>query len=121
MTLILGEEKCDAGGTVVSVSVIGLENASIVLVTDNRNQYRVGAIALATPTSERIGQTGPTAVTLIGEDREILAKVLAAKTSADTGKMALSIVGLREYDNEAAASIMKTVQNIVSKSQRRFA
>jgi hypothetical protein len=44
-----------------------------------------------------------------------LAKVLARRASAKTGRISLSIVGLRETDSETASSIVKAAERIMEK------
>jgi predicted ATP-grasp superfamily ATP-dependent carboligase len=119
MTIRVVEETFAIKGVKVSVSALGLKNSLIILVTDHRNEYKIGSMALATPIADRIGETMPSVVTLLGTGGEALARVLARKVSASTGKISLSIVGLRETDNETAASIVKAVEKILEKNQER--
>jgi len=118
MTISIVEEALEVKKAKVSVSILGLKNALIILVTDQRNEYRIGSMALATPVADRIGETLPSVVTLLGTGGELLAKVLARKASANTGRISLSIVGLRETDSETASSIVKAVEKILEKMKR---
>nr|MDO8100269.1 hypothetical protein [Candidatus Njordarchaeota archaeon] len=117
MTIKIAEETFEIKKVKVSVSILSLKNALIILVTDQRNEYRIGSMALATPIADKIAETMPSVVTLLGTGGELLAKVIARKVSANTGRISLSIVGLREIDNETASSIVKAVEKILEKTK----
>jgi hypothetical protein len=119
MTIKIVEDTFTIRGGRISISALGLKNALIILVTDQRNEYKIGSMALATPIAERIGETVPSVVTLLGTGGETLAKVLARKASASTGKISLSIIGLRETDNEIASSIVKAAEKILQEGRER--
>jgi hypothetical protein len=117
MTIKVVEESCEIKGTQISVSIIHLENAVIILVTDRGNQYRIGTMALATPIGRMTGENAPAAFTLLGTGGELLAKVLAGRTSANTGKASLCIVGLRDDEHETISSILKTVEKMLQRAK----
>jgi hypothetical protein len=115
MTIKVVEESCESRGAKVSVSAISLENAALILVTDKRNEYRLGTVALAMPMTGRMGQTTPSILTLFGSGEGLLAKALAGKTSTKIGKAALAIVGLREDDFESISPILKAAEKIIDR------
>lgn len=117
MTIKVIEEPCEIKGAKISISIIILENGTIVLVTDRMNQYRIGTMALATPMGQVTGENVPASVTLLGTGGELLAKVLAGRTSANTGKVSLCIVGLRDDEREAVSPILKTVEKIMQRTK----
>jgi hypothetical protein len=117
MTIRFVEESCELQGTKVSVSVISLENATIVLVTDKKNEYRIGTVALAMPITGRIGETSPSILTLFGSGGGLLAKALAGRMSTKMGKVVLSIVGLMDDDLATVSSILGVAEKIMEKIQ----
>jgi hypothetical protein len=116
MTIRIVEETFEIKNVKVSVSVLDLKNALIILVTDQRNEYRIGSMALATRIPEIVGETVPSVVTLLGTYGELLAKIVARKAALNTGRISLSIVGLKETDNETASSIIKALEKILDKT-----
>jgi hypothetical protein len=115
MTISVVEETFEIKKARISVSILSLKDALMILVTDLRNEYRIGNIALATPIADKIGETMPSVAMLLGTGGELLAKVLARRASAKTGRISLSIVGLRETDSETASSIVKAAERIMEK------
>jgi hypothetical protein len=109
------EESFEASGAKVSVCVASLENAALVLVTDKRNEYRIGTIALALPTGGNIGEITPPILTLFGSGGGLLAKALAGRLSTKMGKAVLSIVGLLDDSLETVSLILKASERIIEK------
>ena len=115
MTIKIVEESCEIKGAKISISVISLENGTLILVTDRKNQYRIGTMALATPIGRVTGENVPASFTMFGTGAELLAKVLAGRISAETGKVSLCIIGLIEEEHEAVSSILKTAERILQR------
>ncbi|WXG43087.1 MAG: hypothetical protein WED04_03340 [Promethearchaeati archaeon SRVP18_Atabeyarchaeia-1] len=115
MTIRLVEESCELTGAKLSVSILSLENATLVLVTDKRNQYRIGTVALAMPITGRTGEAPPSILTLFGSGGGLLAKALAGRISNRTGKTVLSIVGLMDDDLGTVSSILRVSERILEK------
>ena len=115
MSIKVVEESCEVKGTNVSISVISLENGTLILVSDRENQYRIGTMALATPMGRVSGESVPATFTVFGTGGELLAKVIAGRISADTGRVSLCIVGLKEDKHEAVSLILKTVVRIMQR------
>jgi hypothetical protein len=113
MSIKVIEESCEIKGAKISISVISLENGTLILVSDRENQYKIGTMALATPMGHLTGESVPTTFTVFGTGGELLAKVLAGRISADTGRVSLCIVGLKEDERQAVSSILKTVERIM--------
>lgn len=117
MTIRFIEESCELEGAKISVAVVSLENAAIVLVTNKKNEYRVGNIALAMPIRAGTGETSPSILALFGSGSGLLAKAVAGKISSKMGKAVLSMVGLKEDDLGAVSTILKVTEGILAKIQ----
>jgi hypothetical protein len=117
MTIKFVEESCVLKGAKVSISLFILENASLVLVTDINNEYRISSIALAMPVTGTVGETSPSILTLFGSGKGLLARAIAGRISNKMGKAALSIVGLKEDDLGTISVIMKEADVILARMQ----
>ncbi len=119
MTIKVTEESSEINGARISISVVSLENGTLILVTDRKDQYRIGTMALATPIGRVTGENVPATFTVFGTGGELLAKVLAGRISADTGKVALCIIGLVEDEPRSASSILKIVERMVQRAESK--
>jgi hypothetical protein len=117
MTIKIVEESCQIKGGKISVSAIDLGNGTLILVTDRENKYRMGTMVLATPIGSLTGENIPATFTLFGTRGELLAKALAGRISADTGRVSLCIVGLREDERESISSILKTLEKLLQRTK----
>jgi hypothetical protein len=119
MAIQVVEESCEVKGAKISISVINLENGTLILVSDRESQYRIGTMALATPVAHVTGEKVPSTFMLLGTGGELLAKVLAGRISADTGKVSICIVGLKEDEHQAISSILKATERIMEQAKSR--
>ena len=115
MTIRFIEESCPLQGVKISITLVSLENATLVLVTDKNNEYRIGNIALAMPITGMIGETSPSIFTLFGSGEGLLAKAIAGRISTKMGKTVLSIVGLKQDDLGTISVVLKAAEEILAR------
>lgn len=115
MTIEVVEEFFEIKGAKISISVVNLQNGALILVTDRKNQYRIGTMTIATPIGRVTGENTPATFTVFGTGGELLAKVLAGRISADTGKVTLCIIGLVEDEPQTVTSIVKMAEGMLQR------
>lgn len=115
MTEMIFEEKVEEKGYKISILGLKLANGMIVIVTDTT--YKIGTIALATPS--RIPEVSKKAIssllTAFDMQGEVVTRAIAERLSTELNTVVLAIVNLKGRDIERYRTIMKGINNLIKK------
>ena len=115
MSEIIFEEKIEERGYKISILGIKLTNGIIVVVTDTT--YKIGTIALATPS--RIPEVGKRAIssllTVFDMTKEAVTRAIAERLASELNTVVLAIVNIREKNLDRYKTIVKGINNLIKK------